>query len=523
MSLRDYVRKRDFQRTAEPEGKEKKAPRSGNLFVIQKHEASSLHYDFRLELDGTLKSWAVPKGVPFQKGDKRLAVEVEDHPVAYAGFEGIIPEGEYGGGTVMVWDTGTYEALGEDPLKELEKGKLHFALKGEKLSGEWTLVKTRRGNQWLLIKSGEDMKPVSKKRDDESALTGRTMARIATERGAAQEPKPAKPRRPSKPKFVEPMTATLVNEVPSHGEWIYEIKLDGYRALALKVGRDVHLMSRNAKDFARRFPDIVEAIAGLPVNSAILDGEIVAMDAKGRPSFQLLQASQTSGEEPPMAFYLFDLLSCDGIDLTGKPLHQRRSQLELIVKDAPEPIRFSASLKGQPERLLEEVRKHGLEGLIGKQLESVYEIGRRSKSWIKLKCVHEQEFVIGGYTPPDGARKHFGALLVGVFEKKKLRFVGKVGTGFNADLLGALHRDFKQIEQENCPFSDLPEKKQGRWAQNITPAEMKLCHWVKPGLVCQIRFTEWTNDGKLRHPVFLGLREDKEASEVVRELPAKLR
>jgi bifunctional non-homologous end joining protein LigD len=522
-SLGVYRAKRDFKQTAEPAGggKTVKGKAKGSRFVIQKHDASRLHYDFRLEMDGTLKSWAVPKGMPYKKGEKRLAVEVEDHPLEYAGFEGIIPEGQYGGGTVMVWDTGTYESLGSpSPRKDLAEGKLHFALHGKKLEGEWTLVRIKgaEDHEWLLIKSGEAMRPVSKKKDDESSLSGRSMARIARERNA--EWRSGREEKAPKLEFIAPMKATLVSKPPAHGDWLYELKFDGYRALALKSGGNVQLFSSNGKDFTGRFPEIVEGVAALPAQSAILDGEIVALDDEGRSSFQLLQALETGDARPPIAYYVFDLLHHDGADLFKRPLGERRKQLSALLRDAAEPIRESAEIRGAPAKLLEEVRKRGLEGIIGKVRDSTYEPGHRSHDWIKLKCVHEQELVIGGYTPPEGTRKHFGALLVGYFKGKELRFAGKVGTGFNGALLNSLYKQMQRLRRATCPFANLPEKKQGRWSQNITPAEMKRCTWTKPELICQTRFTEWTRDGKLRHPVFLGLREDKEASEVIRERAA---
>ncbi len=533
MSLREYVRKRDFSRTREPRGKT--AAAKHRRFVIQKHAASRLHYDFRLELGGTLKSWAVPKGIPFAKGDKRLAVHVEDHPVEYAAFEGVIPAGQYGGGTVMVWDAGKWEPLGGDPAKDLAAGKLHFRLDGKKLNGEWTLIRIRgdEGNQWLLLKSGESVRPVSKKRDDESAASGRTMKEIASARDAEWKSHRASTKDHGGPsarqakhapaaarlKFIEPMKAKLVAAPPANGDWIYELKFDGFRALAMKSGSNVELRSRNDKDLTARFREIAEAIATLPLRSAILDGEIVALDSQGRPSFQMLQAQET-GERPPLAFYAFDLLLVEGGDLLGKPLSMRRERLKAIFQKAEEPLRYSSNLGDDPRRLLEEVRSRGLEGIIGKQRDSKYEPGRRSGAWIKLKCVNEQEFVIGGYTPPQGTRKHFGAVLVGYFEKKSLRFAGKVGSGFDGALLRSLHGKFEALHRDSCPFADLPEKRGGRWSQNITPREMKRCHWVEPRLVCQVRFTERTRDGKLRHPVFLGLREDKAAAEVTRERPA---
>ncbi len=514
-----YRAKRDFEQTQEPRGGDRAA--KGNRFVIQKHDASRLHYDFRLEVDGVLKSWAVPKGIPTKKGEKHLAVHVEDHPIEYINFEGIIPKGQYGGGTVMVWDEGTFESLGGNAQDDLDAGKLHFVLHGKKLKGEWTLIRTRNGSNdkedWLLLKSGEDTAPISQKRDDQSSVSGRTMAGIA--RKPKAEWRSGREEATVKLKFVEPMKATLISKPPTHGDWAYELKFDGYRALALKSGNVVQLFSRNAKDFTKRFAEIAEAVGKISARSAILDGEIVALDEEGRSSFQLLQALEMGEERPPLAYYVFDLLHLNGKDLTTQPLSERREQLSALLHDAPEPIRESAEIRGDPKKLLDEVRKHGLEGIIGKERDSVYEIGRRSHAWIKLKCVAEQELVIGGYTKPEGARSHFGALVVGYYKGSKLQFAGKVGTGFNQTVLKSLHAKMDRLRRDDCPFANLPEKKQGRWSQNITPREMKLCTWIEPKLVCQVRFTEWTQDDKLRHPSFLGLREDKEASEVVREKP----
>jgi bifunctional non-homologous end joining protein LigD len=519
-SLREYQQKRNFRATAEPRGSTTRRGRKRLGFVIQKHEASRLHYDFRLEVNGVLKSWAVPKGIPFKKGEKHLAVHVEDHPIEYGQFEGIIPKGQYGGGTVMLWDAGEFEPLGGDPADDIDQGKLHFALHGTKLDGEWTLVRLARSenDEWLLIKSGSDMKPISSRKDNQSFRTGRTMAQIATAKDEQWQSDPDKSG--NKLPFIAPMKATLVAEPPTRGEWLYELKFDGYRVVALKSGQSVRLMSRNEKEFTARYSEITEAVADLNVREAILDGEIVALDREGRPSFQLLQALEIGSARPKLAFYLFDLLRLNGKNLTKRPLIERREHLHRILDETADPIRFSATIKGDPQRLLDEVRRRGLEGLIGKEAHSEYEPGRRSRSWIKLKCIREQEFVIGGFTPPEGARKHFGALLVGVYEGKSLRFAGKVGTGFNAAMLRTLHQHMKAIEQSKCPFADLPARTQGRWSQNITPREMKLCKWVKPELVCQVRFTEWTDDGKLRHPAFIGLRQDKLAHQVIREKPA---
>jgi bifunctional non-homologous end joining protein LigD len=550
MALELYAKKRDFKKTAEPGAKVARG-KTQNRFVIQKHAASRLHYDFRLEIDGVLKSWAVPKGMPFAKGEKRLAVHVEDHPVSYIHFEGTIPQGQYGGGTVMVWDLGTFSTPHENPLSELEHGKLHFTLAGKKLKGEWYLVQLRGSDQWLLIKGGENLKPLSETMDDTSALSGKNMAKISgsdqvwqskprgNEKNGHEKlsfkeriqqslnkksfqnskknssvKKNAKTNSPLK--FVEPMKAQLA-ENPPPGDWLYEIKFDGFRALALKSGDDVQLLSRNEKDFSEKFPEIFDAIKSLEIDDAILDGEIVALDEKGISSFQLLQAFELGQERPPIYFYVFDLLRLDGKDLREQPLAERKGALEKILKNAPDKIRFSASLGDDAENLLKQAKKIGLEGLIGKRKDSIYETGRRSGAWIKLKLHREQEFVIGGFSNPEGSRQHFGALLIGFYKDKKLQFCGKVGTGFNTKLLASLNSQFKKIAREDCPFANLPEMRRGRFGAGVTRAEMRRCHWVEPEMVAQIKFSEWTRDEKLRQPVFLGLREDKNAREVVRE------
>jgi bifunctional non-homologous end joining protein LigD len=525
MSLKEYVRKRDFRKTPEPDS-QKGARKGEHRFVVQKHAASRLHYDFRLEMGGVLKSWAVPKGVPFVKGEKRLAVQTEDHPLAYIDFEGSIPEGQYGGGTVMVWDQGTYEPLSKTPAKELASGKLHFVLHGTKLKGEWYVVRLRDGDSWLLIRGGDDMKAVSKKMEDTSVLSGRSMRELskgdrvwqsksATKKTSSSK-KPKKTRPAPLPKFVEPMKAKLAATAPK-GDWIYEIKFDGFRALALKGGSQARLLSRNEKDLGGKFPELMDSILQLPAQDAIVDGEIVALDEEGRSSFQLLQARELGQERPPLFFYAFDLLQLDGKNLMKRPLEERKETLARLLGTAKGDIRYSAALDSSVDRLLDQARSLGLEGLIGKRVGSVYEVGKRSGTWIKLKLHQEQEFVIGGYTDPEGTRSYFGSLLVGVYSRGKLQFCGKVGTGFNRKLLGSLHKAFKKIASDTCPFANLPEKRAGRWGQGVTPAEMKRCHWVKPTMVCQIKFSEWTRDDRLRQPVFLGLREDKNAKEVVRE------
>jgi len=565
MGLTEYKRKRDFARTSEPTGGKPrpKAVRGASRFVIQKHDARRLHYDFRLEMEGVLKSWAVPKGLPWSQGEKHLAVEVEDHPGDYAEFEGVIPEGQYGGGTVMVWDRGKYFVYGEQPLKSLRDGKLHLVLEGEKAKGEWTLVRIRgrdgEKNQWLILKTGSSAKPISKKREDESVKTGRTMKQIAKDRDAEwqtnrdekdpnatstlkarikaalkkkeKEGRDAGLQRPGhrsamslpvlgagKPRFIEPMKPRLLEKPPTAGDWMYELKFDGIRAIAVKIDKKVSLLSRNENELTGRFPEIVEAIKDLPARECVIDGEVVALDEEGRSSFQLLQSLELEERKSPLRFYVFDLLQLDGKSLLGLPLAQRKDLSEKLCENIGEPIRFSGEIGSDATKLLAEVKRRGLEGLIGKQRNSVYEPGRRSGVWIKLKCVNEQEFVIGGYTPPQGARKYFGAILVGYYKDKRLMFAGKVGTGFTAKSLSMLHKKFQQEERDHCPFVDLPSKQGGKWLQDITPSMMRKMHWVNPVFVAQIKFSEWTRDVKLRQPVFLGLREDKKAREVVREV-----
>jgi bifunctional non-homologous end joining protein LigD len=526
--LKEYARKRNFEKTAEPPAG--RIRKSGNRFVIQKHAASRLHYDFRLEMDGVLKSWAVPKGIPFAKGEKHLAVQVEDHPVSYIDFEGTIPKGQYGGVTVMVWDKGAFSTDEKSPLQELQEGKLHFTLNGKKLHGDWHLVRLRNGAEWLLIKGGDSTRPVSKTLDDTSALSGKSMQQLSEsdnvwnskpDRQKIPSTSRSRQQRPEKSstavRFVEPMKARVVESPPASGDWIYEIKFDGYRALALKDAAGVRLFSRNEKDFSGKFPVIVDAVALLEAGDAVIDGEIVALDAKGVSSFQRLQALEIGAKPPPVFYYAFDLLQLNGSDLRGRSLVERKATLGSLLEKASDPVRFSASLGDDAAKLLKQAKRLGLEGLIGKRKDSLYEAGKRSGAWIKLKLHREQEFVIGGYTNPEGVRTNFGALLIGFYENKKLKFCGKVGTGFSTRLLGNLHSQFKKISSDACPFVNLPEARGSRNSPRITAAEMRKCHWVKPEMVCQIKFSEWTRDEKLRQPVFLGLREDKDAVDVVRE------
>src|SRR6188472_4208055 len=575
MGLTEYTRKRDFKKTGDSAGKPlPKKVKGASRFVIQKHAARRLHYDFRLEMEGVLKSWALPKGLPWKRGEKHLAVEVEDHPIEYEDFEGVIPEGQYGGGTVMVWDRGTYYVYGEQPVKSLREGKLHMLLDGKKAKGEWTLVRIRgregEKNQWLILKTGDDVKPISSKLEDQSVKTGRTMKQIADARDAEwqsnrvedqsatsqfkarirqaikkkvkaelagrgrrsrRDTLPGKTERPvgelslsslpaAKPRFVEPMKAKLVEKPPTTGDWIYELKFDGIRLITIKHGAKVSLLSRNQNDLSARFPEIVDVVKNLPADECVLDGEVVALDDQGRSSFQLLQAREMEGRKSPVYLYAFDLLQLDGKSLVSMPLEARKNVLEKLCAGTDDPrIRYSGAIGGDARQLLGEVQRRGLEGIICKLSNSVYEPGRRSGAWIKLKCVNEQEFVIGGYTPPQGARKYFGAILAGYYKGRDLVFAGKVGTGFTTKLLATLHKKFRAEERADCPFIDLPSKQNGQWVLGITPSMMKKIQWINPKFVAEINFAEWTRDGKSRAPVFMGWREDKKASDVIRETP----
>jgi bifunctional non-homologous end joining protein LigD len=324
----------------------------------------------------------------------------------------------------------------------------------------------------------------------------------------------------AKAAFVEPMKALLVEELPEGAQWEYEMKFDGIRAVAVKSKRQASLTSRTAKDLTARFPQVAESLRHLPPREVVLDGEIVALDPQGRPDFQLLQCYQMAGrEKPPLAYYVFDVVQLEGKDLTGLPLWKRKAMAQTVIAGLSAGIRFSASLKAEPARLLREMKARGLEGLVAKQRESKYEPGRRSGVWAKFKWTNEQEFVIGGYTRPKGTRAHFGALLVGYYEGDRLLFAAKVGTGFDQKLLASLHERLEKLRRPDCPFANLPEARSGRWGAGLTAAQMKLCTWVQPKLVCQVRFAEWTRDNHLRQPAFLGLREDKKPRDVVRERP----
>ncbi len=549
--LSRYTAKRNLEISGEPGGGTV-APQVGAVrrFVIQKHDATRLHYDFRLEMDGVYRSWAVPKGLPAEPGARSLAVEVEDHPLEYGSFEGVIPSGNYGAGMVMLWDRGHYTVSGVAPEVAYKQGKIHLALAGQKSVGEWTLVRMhpRPGDKhtnWLLIKNNapEHRAPVVGAARDLSVVSGRSLDEIASGEPAAAAKRAARATPPKKsgarvsrpaaqkneraPRaatlapaaFIPPMKALSVDEVPK-GKWRLEIKLDGYRAVAVINDGEIDLWSRNHKPLTADYPEVVAALRKIPCRNAVIDGEIVALDDQGRSRFQLLQ-NRGANSRPPLVYYVFDLLHHDGRSLVQAPIEERQMALEVLVGKGSDALRFSPVFEMAPEKLLAEVRKQSLEGIIAKAPASPYEPDRRSGLWLKCKVHGEQEFVIGGFTPPKNSRPHFGALLVGYYERGQLMYAGKVGSGFNTARLGSLHAEFMKRRTDECPFANLPSPKRSRFGGGMTKSMMKAVTWIKPELVAQIRFTEWTEEGSLRHPVFLGLRDDKKAKDVVREAGGK--
>jgi len=542
-ALQEYNRKRDFQATPEPSGASKGheagATSHALQFCIQKHDASHLHYDFRLELDGTLKSWAVPKGPSLDPRDRRLAIQVEDHPLDYASFEGHIPEGHYGAGDVIVWDRGVWEPE-EAPQKALEKGRLKFRLQGEKLSGVWNLVRTHMSGtkaQWFLIKSRDD---AARDHDEynvleacpDSVLSDRTLvpkvrgkaakAKVAALAKPAVKPKAvAKPKAGGKakrvtlkgataaplPQTLQPELATLVEAVPD-GEWSYEIKFDGYRILARVDQGQVQLLTRNGHDWTARMPRQARAIAALGLESAWLDGEVVVMDEEGIPRFQLLQNAFEAQSAERIVFHLFDLMYLNGMDLSQVPLEQRRAALEAVLaQNKDDGLRYSASLEESALALLETACSMKMEGLIGKRLGSTY-VNRRSKDWIKLKCKHRQEFVVVGYTDPQGARSGFGALLLGLHDADsgELNYAGRVGTGFNESTLRSLLAELEPRQVKKPAVANPPKGAQARGV-----------HWLEPALLAEVAYAEMTHEGLVRHAVFHGLRQDKPAESIPQE------
>ena len=553
MSLSEYQHKRDFAHTSEPSGQHR--ARSGWLYVIQKHDASHLHYDFRLQLGDVLKSWAVPKGPSLDPSVKRLAVHVEDHPVDYGDFEGIIPAGQYGGGTVLLWDRGDWTPVG-DPQVGYKKGHLKFVLNGSKLQGIWSLV--RKGGQqadddktWFLIKGRDDHsstdydiladEPRSVSTDrtidqiaDSSDRVWNSKSRRATLKKSIGTPagtKPGKRAAVSKsiethskdwakeaaavpgakkrkiPVKVDPQLATLAKSPPDSDDWLHEIKFDGYRLIAHVHAGSVRLITRNHQDWTSKLGSLAESIKTLPVDQAILDGEIVVLDSDGVSRFQELQQVFKTNRIDTIEYYVFDLLYLNGYDLKSVALERRKTLLSALLSDRSTTNRvvYSDHVVGNGAEFFAAAKQRDLEGIISKQRESTAVAGR-SQSWVKCKSIQTAEFVIGGFTDPDGARTDFGAILIGYFdEQQELVYAGKVGTGFSRKTLNALMTLLKPLIVTKTPFANVPS---GTHRQT---------HWVKPELVAQIQFTEWTADGRLRHPAFLGLREDKPAKDVMRD------
>jgi bifunctional non-homologous end joining protein LigD len=530
MGLKEYAAKREFERTPEP----KPGLRPGGdrlMFVVHKHAARALHYDLRLELEGVLKSWAVPRGPSLDPSLKRLAVMVEDHPLDYKDFEGVIPEGSYGAGSVIIWDRGFYRhpsARDENEnekllLDGLRKGDLKFVLEGEKLHGEFALVRMRKdAKSWLLLKKkdrnsakGEilkDSRSVVSQRtleemieaDSSKSFRRKKLSQIRLHEAMESEDLQDAPVR-AMPHGIQPMLATPVTKPFDHPDWIFEVKWDGYRAVAEVRDGGVSLYSRNGISFDKKYFPIAESLRKFGFD-AVLDGEIVVVDDQGRPDFQALQHYQDSGSGH-LLYYVFDLLHFRGHDLTGLPLLRRKELLKKILPSAPK-IRFSDHVWKEGVLFYAVSKEKGLEGIVAKHSQSVYETGKRSQQWLKVKSRLTQEGVIAGFTEPGGSRKYFGALVLGVFEGDELIYIGHLGGGFTANNLRDIRERLDPLIQEECPFTLKPETN--------TPVT-----WVKPELVCEVALSGWTGDGVMRQPVFLRLREDKTAREVMREMPLR--
>jgi len=522
LDIETYNRKRDFSKTKEPRGRKLKG--KGDSFVVQKHEASRLHWDFRLELDGVLKSWAVPKGPSLDPDDKRLAVRTEDHPLDYGTFEGVIPKGEYGGGTVMLWDRGRWEPEpGKDPSKTIEEGHLHFTLDGERMKGEWVMfrLKPRPGERqepWMLKKVDDNFA----KPEEGDALVEQCVTSVTTERSMAEiaagadvwhsnsksTGKTGRARRKAgvgPPKFQSPQLATLVDAVPSGNDWLHEYKYDGYRLLVATAGGAATAWTRNGNDWSDKFRSIVRAAAKLPAG-CLIDGEAVALDKKGKPSFQLLQSSFKGGDAD-IAFYAFDLLVDQGEDIAGLSNLERKARLDALLRAASAPILYGDHIIGKGEKLFEAVCKEGGEGIISKKAGAPYK-GERARNWLKIKCIQRQEFVIVGWQDSD-KRHGFRSLHLGVRDGRTLKYAGKVGTGFDTKMIHDLGDLMRPLEIDE-PSLEVPR------------AARRASHWIEPKLVGEVAYTEFTSGGTLRHPSFIALREDKPAREVVLEKPEKL-
>jgi bifunctional non-homologous end joining protein LigD len=546
--LAAYNAKRDFKRTAEPSGKAARSadPYGGGKFIVQKHDATRLHWDLRLEAEGVLKSWAVTKGPSLDPDIKRLAVQTEDHPMAYAEFEGTIPKGEYGGGTVMLWDRGTWAPVAGKSARDLEHGHLHFTVEGERMRGEWLLIRLKRRpgekrDNWLLRKIGDEYAEEGDQlveRELTSVLTGRSMEEIAADQQAAQSFKGlrgdkfieamdkaarrnaglAKPKSKAgakskrklgaPPKFRPPQLATLVDEVPSGNAWMHEIKFDGYRALIAAAGDNVVVYTRNGLDWTDKFQPLVRSLAGLDLPSCLIDGEIVAYDADGNPDFSSLQQVLKRGhgeqtDKTPLSFHAFDLLEVEGEDLTGLTNVERKERLDALLGAAKPPIHVADHVIGAGEKLFAAMCAAGQEGIISKRIDGKY-ASRRSKAWLKVKCILRQEFVIVGWKKSSAKGRPFSSLLLAQNEGDKLVYKGNVGTGFNTDRLADLAARMAKLEVAEPPLE-------------VPRPDRRGVSWLRPELVAEIAFAEFTHDGSVRHASFIDLREDKKVSEVVPE------
>ena len=531
-ALLAYKGKRNFEKTAEPRGRVQQA--TGDRFCVQKHDATRLHYDLRLELDGVLKSWAVTRGPSLVPGEKRLSVHTEDHPMEYLTFEGVIPKGEYGGGTMIVWDQGRWLPEG-DPRKAYAKGHLDFSLDGQRLKGRWHLVRMRprpheKKEQWLLIKGDDEFarapsEPEITDEETTSILSGRTNDELAatgevredhadrekaTTKRSAPPPNPAKIRGAKKgilPVFVEPALASLADAAPSGPGWLHEIKFDGYRLQARIDGTKVKLLTRKGLDWTDSFKAVAEALKGLKLGSALIDGEAVVEEESGVSSFTALQEALKSGRSDRMVFYAFDLLYLAGYDLTHVPLVDRKTLLAGCLDDLPAggSIRFSEHIETDGKAMLQNACRLGLEGIISKRKDQPYRSGR-VKDWFKTKCTERQEFVIAGYVPSTTSSKMVGSLVMAVYDTGKLVHVGRVGTGFKDAVARSLRDQLESLKRSTSPF---PNK--------LTADAVRGVRWVEPKLVAEVELRGWTSDGLLRHASYKGLRDDKDPTEVVRE------
>jgi DNA ligase D-like protein (predicted ligase)/DNA ligase D-like protein (predicted 3'-phosphoesterase) len=507
--LEHYHAKRDFRRTAEPKGKAGQRAkqrtsarrRAGGRYVIQKHAARRLHFDFRLELDGVLKSWAVTRGPSLDPADKRLAVRTEDHPLDYRHFEGVIPKGEYGGGTVMLWDTGRWIPK-DDPHEGLQRGSLKFQLEGERLRGGFTLVRLRGRDKrdaerenWLLIKERDGT--ADRQRDPvaewtTSVTTGRDLDGITADENATVTL--------TRPRFVPPQLATPEKAAPDGDDWLHEIKFDGYRVLAAVAGDDFRIYTRSGQDWTHRFHALGHGLAKLRCKAALIDGEVVVFDERGRSDFSALQRAIKHGDAD-FVMMAFDLLELDGRDLKPLPLQERKRALAKLLPKRNSNVIYSDHEIGHGPEVWRHACELKLEGIISKRIDAAYR-STRTTSWLKIKCTGRDEFVVGGYRPSSARGRHFASLLIGEYVGDTLYYRGRVGTGFNDRVLAELGARLQRIARKRCPFTDMP------------PGAAHDAHWVKPELVVEVAYTERTRDGILRHPSYLGLREDKRARDV---------